>query len=94
MGGGPSVATGQQQHVGEGAHLGCPAHQELLALLLFSGTKHLIVLQILLQDLQPRLQELLREGEKGDIVRRGFWKPLLIEEEARLKPYLGRMDRA
>lgn len=51
---------------------GCPAHQELLTLLLFGGTKGLIVLQILLQDLQPGLQELLWESEKGDIMGRGF----------------------
>lgn len=49
-------------------------HQELLALLLFGGTKHLIVLQVTLQGLQPGLQELLRGGEKGDTVGRGFWK--------------------
>lgn len=45
--GGPSAA-------GEGAH------QELLALLLFGGAEHLIVLQVTLQGLQPGLQELLR----------------------------------
>lgn len=81
----------------------CPAHQELLALLLFRGTKHLIVFQILPQDLQPRLQELLQESEKGDIMGRGLWKPymclpgaiqekdkalLIEEEEARLKTCL------
>lgn len=63
VGGQPSVVVGWLW----GGTWGHPAHQELLALLLFGGTKHLIVLQILLQDLQPGLQELLEEGEKGEL---------------------------
>lgn len=82
-------------------------HQELLALLLFGGTKHLVVLQIILQGLQLGLQELLQEGEKGDITGAGFRKPPPVpswshaggregpvHRGGRGEPSLGRMNAA
>lgn len=75
----PSQSGGWPSAVTQGSQPGgCHAHQELLALLLFGGTKCLIVLQILLQDLQPGLQELLRKSEKEDTVGRGFWQLPLV----------------